>query len=528
MKLVPADKRDAAVAAATVATLGLLLSYLTRPNDKKEKRKMAHVPKSTLPVLGNMLDMSSNIPRFHDWISEQCAEFNNEPWTLKIPGKEPWIVVSSSELFEDVLKTQADNFLRGPVSQYQSFDVLGNGLSVSDGDAWFYQRKTASHLFSMQMMRTVMEDTVREKLQVFLNVLNTYATRGKPFGIKKELSHFTMDVFSKIGFGIELNTLKDTFDREEDHEFLEAFNVASVAFGVRIQTPTWLWEIKKFLNVGWEKILMDNCKKFHDFIDSFILKAIEDRREKKVARDLISLFLESRIDTSELDIKEDEAQIMRDMATTFIFAGKDSVAHSIGWFIVNMNRHPDVLRKIREEMKQKLPGLLTGEVQVPTSAQVQELVYLEAVLRENIRLYPSTGFIMRQATEATTLVDGTFVDKEVSILLPSYANARNPRTWGEDAHEFKPERFLDPDTGKLLTFSPFVFSSFGSGPHICLGMKFALMEIKLTLATLFSKFDIKTVEDPWEMTYDFSLTIPVKGPMDVAVTPLSMPSADSA
>ncbi|KAG3003450.1 hypothetical protein PC121_g20393 [Phytophthora cactorum] len=187
---------------------------LTRSNGKKEKRKWR-----TCPLLGNMLDITSNMLRFDDWISEQCAEFNNEPWTLKI----------------------------------LSFDVLGNGLSVSDGDAWFCQRKTASQ--SPLLHVNDAEDT-------------------------KELSHFTMDVFSKIGFGVELDTLKDTFDREEDHEFLEAFDVASVVFGVRIQTPTWLWELKKFLNVGWEKTLMDNCKNFHDFIDSFILKAIEDRREK--------------------------------------------------------------------------------------------------------------------------------------------------------------------------------------------------------------------------------------------------------
>ncbi|KAE8913839.1 hypothetical protein PF005_g10188 [Phytophthora fragariae] len=524
----PTDKRDAAVAAAAVVSLGLLVSYLSRSQDTKQKRKMAHVPASTLPLLGNMLDMTKNLLRFHDWISEQCAEFQNEPWTLQIPGKEPWIVLSSAELFEDVLKTQADNFLRGPVSHHQAYDVFGNGLSISDGDAWFYQRKTASHLFSMQMMRTVMEDTVREKLDVFLDVLGQYAARGQPFGIKKELSHFTIDVFSKIGFGVELDTLKNTFEQDGDHEFLEAFNVASVAFGVRIQTPTWLWELKKWLNVGWEKILMDHCKKFHDFIDSFILKAMAERGQHKVARDLISLFLESSIDTSGLKIEEDEATIMRDMVTTFIFAGKDSSAHSMGWFIVNMNRYPEILRKIREEMNEKLPGLLTGEIQVPTAAQLQELVYLEAVIRENIRLFPSTGFIMRQATEATTLVDGTFVDKEVSVLLPSYANARNPRTWGEDALEFKPERFIDPDTGKLRSFSPFVFSSFGSGPHICLGMKFALMEVKLTLATLFSKFDFKTVEDPWKMTYDFSLTIPVKGPMEVEITPLVIPNADLA
>ncbi|EGZ09571.1 hypothetical protein PHYSODRAFT_318246 [Phytophthora sojae] len=472
---------------------------------------MAHVPKSTLPLLGNMLDMSTNMPRFHDWISEyrgSCCPLRN--------------------CLRTFLKTQADNFLRGPVSHHQAYDVFGNGLSISDGDAWFYQRKTASHLFSMQIMKTVMEDSVREKLDVFLDVLGKYAARGKPFGIKKWLSHFTMDVFSKIGFGVELDTLKNTFDQEGDHEFLEAFNVASVAFGVRIQTPTWLWELKKFLNVGWEKIIMDNCKKFHDFIDSFVLKAMVERGQNKVARDLISLFLDSSIDTSELQIEEDEATIMRDMVTTFIFAGKDSSAHSLGWFIVNMNRYPEILRKIREEIKEKLPGLLTGEIQVPTAAQLQELVYLEAVIRENIRLHPSTGFIMRQATEATTLVDGTFVDKEVSVLLPSYANARNPRTWGEDASEFKPERFIDADTGKIRNFSPFVFSSFGSGPHICLGMKLALMEVKLTLATLLSKFDFKTVEDPWQMTYDFSLTIPVKRPMEVEVTPLVTPYADSA
>ncbi|KAG2783926.1 hypothetical protein PC129_g18040 [Phytophthora cactorum] len=78
---------------------------LTRSNGKKEKRKWR-----TCPLLGNMLDITSNILRFDDWISEQCAEFNNRAVDTVDSGKEPWIVVSSVELFEDVLKTQADNF----------------------------------------------------------------------------------------------------------------------------------------------------------------------------------------------------------------------------------------------------------------------------------------------------------------------------------------------------------------------------------------------------------------------------------
>ncbi|KAE9091233.1 hypothetical protein PF006_g24971 [Phytophthora fragariae] len=77
------------------------------------------------------------------------------------------------ELFEDVLKTQDDVFLRGPSGQYISYDLFGNGMVITDGDLWFYHRKTASHLFSMQMMKDVMEATVRQKLDVFLDVLDT-------------------------------------------------------------------------------------------------------------------------------------------------------------------------------------------------------------------------------------------------------------------------------------------------------------------------------------------------------------------
>jgi len=430
-------------------------------------------------------------------------------------------------LFEDVLKTQDDVFLRGPTGQYISHDLFGNGMVITDGDLWFYHRKTASHLFSMQMMKDVMAATVCEKLQVFLDVLAVYAKRGQQFSAKKELSHFTMDVIAKIAFAIELDTLKNSPDREDDHEFITAFNKACVAFGVRIQSPMWLWRLKRYLNVGWERVFKENNAIIQTFINDVIAKSMARKAElaakgeKLVARDLITLFMESKLrQTEDMHIEDDDVTIMRDMVMSFAFAGKDSTADNMCWFIVNMNRYPDVLRKIRQEMKDKLPGLLTGEIQVPTQDQVRELVYLEAVMKENMRLHPSTAFIVREAMQDTTLVDGTFVEKGQTLMINSYCNARNKRTWGDDCLEFKPERMIDADTGKLKVLSPYVFSGFGSGQHVCIGQKFAMMEIKLTLATLFSKFDIKTVEDPWAITYEFSLTTPVKGGLNVEVTPL--------
>ncbi|KAJ8577063.1 hypothetical protein ON010_g2146 [Phytophthora cinnamomi] len=519
------DRNDLVVTAAAAVTVGLGLSLLlhsAKKSKKTETRKLPPVPKTTLPILKNILDAGGNAERFHDWMNEQSVEFGNRPWMFSIPGRPANIVLSSPDLFQDVLVTQDDVFLRGPSGQYISFDLFGNGMVITDGDLWFYHRKTASHLFSMQMMKDVMEATVREKLGVFLNVLDIYHKRGQQFSAKQELSHFTMDVIAKIAFSIELDTLKNSPDRDDDHEFLKAFNKACVAFGVRIQSPMWLWRLKRFLNVGWEKTFRENNTIIQNFINDVVVQSMNRKAEfaakgeKMVARDLITLFMESNLrQTEDIHIEDDDATIMRDMVMSFAFAGKDSTADNMCWFIVNMNRYPEILVKIREEMKEKLPGLLTGEIKVPTQEQIRDLVYLEAVIKENMRLHPSTAFIMREAMENTTLVDGTYVEKGQTLMISSYCNARNKRTWGEDCLEFKPERMIDPETGKLRVLSPYVFSGFGSGQHVCIGQKFAMMEIKMTLATLLSKFDIKTVEDPREITYEFSLTTPVKGGLSV-------------
>ncbi|GMF47511.1 unnamed protein product [Phytophthora fragariaefolia] len=525
------DRNDLAVTAAAAVTVSLGLSLLlhnTKKNKSKETRKLPPMPKTTLPILKNILDAGGNAERFHDWLNEQSKEFDNRPWMFTIPGRPATIVLSTPEMFKDVLATQDDVFLRGPTGQYISYDLFGNGMVITDGDLWFYHRKTASHLFSMQMMREVMEATVREKLEVFLDVLDIYHKHGQQFSVKQELSHFTMDVIAKIAFSIELDTLKNSPDREDDHEFLKAFNKACVAFGVRIQSPMWLWRLKRYLNVGWEKVFKKNNTIIQNFINDVIMKSMKRKAdlaakgESMVARDLITMFMESNLrQTEDIQIEDDDATIMRDMVMSFAFAGKDSTADNMCWFIVNMNRYPEVLEKIREEMKEKLPGLLTGEIKVPTQEQIRDLVYLEAVIKENMRLHPSTAFIMREAMQNTTLADGTFVEKGQTLMSSSYCNARNEKTWGEDALEFKPERMIDPETGKLRVLSPYVFSGFGSGQHVCIGQKFAMMEIKMTLVTLLSKFDIKTVENPWEITYEFSLTTPVKGGLPVEVTPLT-------
>jgi cytochrome P450 len=375
-------------------------------------------------------------------------------------------------------------------------------------------------------MKDVMHEIVREKLAVLVGGIRSYMDEGKQVGLVRELGHFTMDVFSKIGFGVELNNLETGFaDPKGSTKFNTAFNLGLSKFGERLGSPRFLWEIKRFFNIGSERIFRENMDIINDLVYDVIHKSMEMKRNNDTAglakrKDLVSLFIESNLAETDVEIEDDEATIMRDMVFNFMVAGKDSSAHAMCWFTVNMNRHPEVLAKIRQEMQEKVPGLLTGDIQVPTATQISELVYLEAAIRESIRLFPSTNFASRQATEDVVLHDGTFIEKDMTVMLATWVNSRSKKTWGPDAHEYKPERWIDPDTGKLIVVSPFQFSSFGSGQHICLGQRFALMEIKLAMATLWSKFDFTTVEKPEEITYEFSLIIPVKGPLLCNVAPL--------
>ncbi|KAG3074292.1 hypothetical protein PI125_g22025 [Phytophthora idaei] len=107
-------------------------------------------------------------------------------------------------------------------------------------------------------------------------------------------------------------------------------------------------------------------------------------------------------------------------------------------------------------------------------SDLQKLPYLEAAMRESLRLYMTT--VHRAPNQSVTLDGGLHVPFGTHVIVPTYAMGRMPSVWGEDAAEFRPERWIDED-GKVIKMSPFKFFSFLAGPHQCLGMRFALLEM---------------------------------------------------
>lgn len=108
-----------------------------------------------------------------------------------------------------------------------------------------------------------------------------------------------------------------------------------------------------------------------------------------------------------------------------------------------------MLAKIRDELWKKLPRLPSGEFQIPSMDDLPQLTYLEAAIRENLRLNLAPPLIGRQAIEDVVLCDGTSLAKGTRVSLPIYAAHRMKSVWGEDVLEFKPECWIDAETGPL-------------------------------------------------------------------------------
>ncbi|KAG7391231.1 hypothetical protein PHYPSEUDO_005592 [Phytophthora pseudosyringae] len=509
-----------AVAASLVAAA---VAYLTSPTDQDRAVCELPTPRSTLPLVKNTLDLAfKQRARIYDWILEQCREHGGHPWRVRVLGRPPAVVVSSPEAMEDVLKTQFQVFVKGAAVATISHDLLGDGIFAVDGAKWRHQRKAASHFFSRNMIQEAMEHVVRDHSALLTSKLQQAAESGETLNVKRVLDLFTMDVFTQVGFGVELHGL----ETGGSCDFMEAFERASRRLMARFQQPMCMWKLARWLNVGAERQMRDDVKLIDGVVYDVIRRNLEEKEKRGESsansgrKNLISLFLDKAdVEYSEDDRTEMSPTMLRDMAMVFIFAGRDSTSLTMTWFIIEMNRHPEALAKVREELADKLPRLGRDDgAQTPSMEDIDAFVYLEAAIRECIRLHPVAPAMQRIAAQDTTLYDGTFIKAGTRIILPHYAMGRLEAVWGADAEAYMPERWIDQDTGKLVHVSPYKFTAFLAGPRMCLGVRFALAEMKITLATILSQFDIRTVKDPRDFTYVPSVTLQVKGPVDVTIS----------
>uniref|UniRef100_K3WMQ8 Cytochrome P450 n=1 Tax=Globisporangium ultimum (strain ATCC 200006 / CBS 805.95 / DAOM BR144) TaxID=431595 RepID=K3WMQ8_GLOUD len=471
-------------------------------------------PDSTLPFVENTLDLVRHVPDFQDWIFSICKQLKGEPFLIKAFGRPDLTVLYTPQAFEDVFKHQFACFPKGPFFIDNLKDLLGEGIFAVDDAKWVHQRKTASHLFTMRSLRDSMTATVQTHAKVLHTILQRAVDSNTPVDLFKLFNRFTIEAFAGIGFGIHLGCL----DAEEEHPFQTAFDSAQREVILRFIRPGWFWKTQRWLGIGAEGMLKNNLKMIDDTVLDIVAKSLERRQASRglakdeTGKDIVSLFLDNVSQNPDFEANEFDPKYLRDIVMNFLIAGRDTTAQALSWCFYNLSSHPEVVTKIRAEIVAKLPELASGKIATPTMEQVQDLAYLEAALRETLRLYPSVPFETKHVAHDIVLSDGTFIRGDTTVGLPLYGMGRMTSVWGSDAEVFNPDRWIDAQTGKIVNVSAYRFVAFSAGPRMCLGMNLAMLEMKLVVSGILAKFDVELLPGQ-EITYDFSLTLPVRGAM---------------
>nr|CAI5848787.1 unnamed protein product [Callosobruchus analis] len=189
----------------------------------------------------------------------------------------------------------------------------------------------------------------------------------------------------------------------------------------------------------------------------------------------LDILLRSTLDGQPLS-RED----IREEVDTFMFEGHDTTASAISFCIFEVATHPDVQEKVLEE---QISIFGDDFYRNATLSDLQEMRYLECVVKEALRLYPSVPFIGRKTNE-DTMYKGNLIPKGVNITLCIYHMMRDPEQY-ENPNEFDPSRFEDND-GKR----PYSFVPFSAGPRNCIGQKFAMNEIKSIVSKLVRNYKL--------------------------------------
>lgn len=220
-------------------------------------------------------------------------------------------------------------------------------------------------------------------------------------------------------------------------------------------------------------------------------------------------FLDMIISAETEDGKKLSAEDIQEEVDTFMFGGHDTSSTALTWAIYLLGRYPDKQQKLHDELDAIFDGDKSCDI---TTDHLSQLVYLDLVIKEVLRLYPPVAFIGRQ-TDEEVVIDGKKIPKGSDLSIFIYFINRHPELWNEP-DKFIPERF---EVEKRLerNLSPFAYIPFSAGPRNCIGQRFAIQEMKVILTKFFRQFSVVSLDEEKDITVIPSLILEITKPLNL-------------
>ncbi len=374
-----------------------------------------------------------------------------------------WHMVMDPGALKRVLRDAVEDYPKSMVTKLILEPAIGDSLFVAEGAEWLWQRRTAAPVFSHR--------NVAALAPVMTAAAERASARIAEAGPHRAMDMFdamvvaTFEVISDVTF-----SGGEAFDRDSVHRAIESYiaQAAKVSLLDILGAPAWVPRPGRMLTAG----AMKDMKRLSD-------SAIERRRADgaRPVPDLLDLLLEGSDPKTGRQMTTAE---LRDNLLTFIVAGHETTALTLGWALYLCAFDQGVQEAARDEARAVLNG------RAATQADIAALPLTRQIVDEVLRMYPPAAFLSRTAQKSDVLC-GRDIHPGDTVVLPIYALHRHHTLW-PDPDRFDPSRFADPKAIDRFAYLPF-----GDGPRICIGANFALQEAVIILATLLSRFRFKPV-----------------------------------
>lgn len=397
-------------------------------------------------------------------------------WFMGIPN----VFISTPEDLEIVMSSM-NHITKG--REYEALlPWLNEGLLTSTGSKWHTRRKILTPPFHFKILEDCLPVFNRNAALLVMKLMEE-AKKGEVFELDPYITLCTLDVICEAAMGINLQA-----QNNEAKHYVSA---------VRRMGELVIERVSNFLLTRYWMFYFSHLyreqKKVLETLHGFTNSVIRERRELYRSQPSIydsngtgkrrKAFLDCLIEVAEKNPGLLSDKDIQEEVDTFMFEGHETTSAGITWTTFLLGSNP----QIQENAYSELLDIFGDSQRAVTMEDLNNMRYLERVIKEGLRLYPPVSYMSRKLTEDLQLKHFLLPAHSNIVILPYFVH-RNPEIY-PDPEVFDPDRFLPDEVQKR---HPFTYIPFSGGPRNCIGQKFAFMELKVVLSHIIRNFRIET------------------------------------
>ncbi|KAI3785521.1 hypothetical protein L1987_44640 [Smallanthus sonchifolius] len=506
---------------AGASALILALYFLSLiPKTSKHKGKAVPEASGAWPIVGhfNLFRGSSDLP--HRSLAAMAVKYG--PIFAVRLGIHKVLVVHSWQVAKEIFTTHDVIISNRP--KYLASKILGYNYGMFGftpyGPYWREIRRIVSlELLSSRRLEQLKHVRISELDYSIKNLYALWKEKKDEEGkvlveMKKWFGEFNMNVILRMVAGKRYSGATNGEEDEEmkrSREVMREFFHFLGLFVVADALPFLGW-----LDLGGHEKAM---RRVALEIDSMAGKWLHEHRSKRNSKEAVEQkdFIDVMISAVETQglTEYDSDTVIKSTAMVLIASSADTTTVMLTWTLSLLLNNPHVLKKAQEELDR-----VVGRDRQVNESDITNLVYLQAVVKETLRLYPAGRLGGTRVFSEDCTVAGYHVPKGTWLLVNVWNLQQDPEVWSNPS-EFRPERFLDENHKHVdVVGAHFELIPFGAGRRSCPGIALALQLLHLVVASLLQHFDISTLGGaPVDMAETAGLTSAKASPLEVLISP---------